>query len=159
MVQPFPASKNVPFGGDHLEGVAQPATYCNIHDGHRGAGPTGCVGDGLTGPRDHPVDEGDAGILVGEVVLGAHVVLDAEILLEHLQEKVSAEVGFLPNAETTCASPDAYVRFGPYRCFIDCEQVTPTIKLTAISMSSPSPPQRPSLPKLSNVTLCPSCRY
>lgn len=93
MVLAFPPDEDVALGGNEFERIAEPASHGDVHHRHGRAGSAERFGDGLARHGDHAVDEGDAGIVEGEAVRGGPVVLDAEVLLEHLQEHLGPEAG------------------------------------------------------------------
>ncbi len=51
------------------------------------------IGDRLAPGGDHAVDEGHAGVIEVEVVLGGQVVPDAQVFVEHLHEEFGPQVG------------------------------------------------------------------
>lgn len=89
-----PATEQVAAGGDEIEWVAQAAADGDVEHGHRGAGAAGRIGKSPAPRRDHAVDEGDAGVVEGEVVFGGQIVLDAEVFHQHLYEELGTQVRF-----------------------------------------------------------------
>lgn len=91
VIRALPTDEDVAVGGDQLEGITQSPPHRDVQHGHGSTRPAGGVFDAISGSRNHAVDESNPGVNKVEVVCRNHVVLHAQVLLQHLQQELGSQ--------------------------------------------------------------------